>query len=60
MKYTKHLLLGGIFATFLGIFLYKQNNDIEVSTHEFYHEKIPKDFDNYKILQISLEKKTYD
>ena len=53
MKYTKHLLLGGIFATFLGIFLYKQNNDIEVSTHEFYHEKIPKGFDNYKILQIS-------
>lgn len=51
-----------IFFIIIGlvIFFIWQNNDIVITTYEYNNSKIPKGFDNYKIVQISdLHNKNY-
>lgn len=53
MKRYKKIIAGVAALVLSGYFLYKQNNDLEISTYEFCDNKIPEAFDGFKILQIS-------
>lgn len=50
---NKKIAIGIVVITILGLFCYYQNNDIKITNIDFKNDKISKEIDGYKILQIS-------
>lgn len=49
----KKIAIGIVVIIILGLFCYYQNNDIKITNIDFKNDKISKEIDGYKILQIS-------
>lgn len=50
---NKKIAIGIVVIIILGLFCYYQNNDIKITNIDFKNDKISKEIDGYKILQIS-------
>lgn len=51
MFYKKVIFISGLIL--LSLFLYNQNNDIVINYIDYYNHKLPSNFKNYTILQVS-------
>ena len=52
MKTKKAIIIATILTT-VAVFCYWQNNDISITNIDFTNSKVPDNFNNYKILQVS-------
>jgi hypothetical protein len=52
MKIKKGIIIATILTT-LAVFCYWQNNDISITNIDFTNSKVPENFNDYKILQVS-------
>ncbi|WP_058486519.1 metallophosphoesterase [Defluviitalea phaphyphila] len=60
MKSNKKLKLFALILASMGVFFYWQNNDIVITEYDYINSKLPKEFDEYKIVQVSdLHNKNY-
>ncbi len=52
-KKTKIITIIIITLVLISLYLYYENNILKVSNYTIINEKIPHDFNNYKIIQLS-------
>ena len=52
MKIKKAIIIATILIT-VAVFCYWQNNDISITNIDFKNSKVPENFNDYKILQVS-------